>query len=98
MIALRSAGYNHVDLKVAKECGIELVARVPAYSPYSVAEHAVAMIMTLNRKTHKAYNRVREGDFRISGLMGFDLQLRYCQTYLYYDGYDYYYCYATIYN
>lgn len=72
MIALRCAGYNNVDLPKANELRIR-VARVPAYSPYAVAEHAVGMILTLNRKYHKAYNRVREGNFSIDGLLGFDL-------------------------
>lgn len=71
-IALRSAGFNNVDLVAAKEAGIQ-VCRVPAYSPQAVAEHAVALILTLNRKTHKAYNRVREQNFALQGLMGFDL-------------------------
>jgi D-lactate dehydrogenase len=72
LAALRSAGFNHVDLGAARELGIT-VARVPAYSPHSVAEHAVALILTLNRKTHRAYARVREGNFSLSGLVGFDL-------------------------
>lgn len=72
LVALRSAGYNNVDLRAAKDRGIAIV-RVPAYSPYSVAEHAVALILTLNRKTHKAYNRVREGNFSLEKLTGFDL-------------------------
>lgn len=72
LIALRCAGYNNVDLTAAKELGIPVV-RVPAYSPYSVAEHTLALILTLNRKTHRAYNRVREGNFALNGLMGFDL-------------------------
>lgn len=72
LIALRSAGYNNVDLSAAKQNGITVV-RVPAYSPYAVAEHAVALILTLNRKTHKAYNRVREGNFSLEKLTGFDL-------------------------
>ncbi len=72
LIALRSAGFNHVDLKAAKECGIPVV-RVPAYSPHAIAEHAVALILTLNRKTHKAYNRVRDGNFSLERLTGFDL-------------------------
>ncbi len=71
-IALRSAGFNHVDLKAAQKFGIK-VARVPKYSPYSVAEHAVALILSLNRKTHRAYQRVREQNFALSGLKGFDL-------------------------
>ncbi|HUC80524.1 MAG TPA: 2-hydroxyacid dehydrogenase [Flavisolibacter sp.] len=71
-IALRSAGFNNVDLVAAKEAGLH-VCRVPAYSPEAVAEHAVALILTLNRKTHKAYNRVREQNFALQGLMGFDL-------------------------
>lgn len=72
LIALRSAGFNHVDLVRAAQVGIEVV-RVPAYSPYAVAEHAVALILSLNRKVHRAYNRVREGNFSIDGLLGFDL-------------------------
>ncbi|MEO1512896.1 MAG: 2-hydroxyacid dehydrogenase, partial [Planctomycetota bacterium] len=75
LIALRSAGFNHVDLEAAEEFGLT-VARVPAYSPDAVAEHAVAMLLTLNRKTHKAYLRVREGNFGIEGLMGFDVSSR----------------------
>ncbi|GEO09094.1 2-hydroxyacid dehydrogenase [Segetibacter aerophilus] len=72
IIALRCAGFNNVDLAAAKENNIK-VCRVPAYSPEAVAEHAVAMILTLNRKTHKAYNRVREQNFSLNGLLGFDL-------------------------
>lgn len=72
LLALRCAGFNNVDLTAAKHRGIT-VCRVPAYSPYAVAEHAVALLLTLNRKTHKAYNRVREGNFALDGLMGFDL-------------------------
>lgn len=72
LIAMRCAGYNNVDLPKADELGIQ-VARVPAYSPYAVAEHAAGLILTLNRKYHKAYNRVREGDFSLGGLLGFDL-------------------------
>ncbi len=72
LIALRSAGFNHVDLSAAEAAGIS-VARVPAYSPHSVAEYTVALILTLNRKTHRAYNRVREGNFALDGLVGFDL-------------------------
>lgn len=71
VIAMRCAGYNNVDLTSA--FGRIHVARVPAYSPYAVAEHAVALILTLNRKTHKAYNRTRDGNFALSGLLGFDL-------------------------
>lgn len=71
-IALRCAGFNNVDLNAAKEYGLN-VCRVPAYSPEAVAEHAVAMILTLNRKTHKAYNRVREQNFSLNGLLGFNL-------------------------
>lgn len=71
-IALRCAGFNNVDLKAAAARGITVV-RVPAYSPHAVAEHAVALILTLNRKTHKAYNRVRESNFALDGLVGFDL-------------------------
>lgn len=72
VIALRCAGFNNVDLMAAVQYNIRVV-RVPAYSPHAVAEHAAAMIMTLNRKTHKAYNRIREQNFSLSGLMGFDL-------------------------
>ncbi len=72
LIVLRCAGFNNVDISAAKKMGITVV-RVPAYSPHAVAEHAVALIMTLNRKTHKAYNRVREGNFTLDRLMGFDL-------------------------
>lgn len=71
-IALRSAGFNHVDLKAARELGIS-IARVPEYSPHAVAEHAIAMILMLNRKLHRAYNRVRELNFSLDGLVGFDL-------------------------
>lgn len=71
-IALRSAGFNHVDLAAAEAAGLT-VGRVPAYSPHAVAEHAVALILTLNRNTHRAYNRVREGNFALEGLLGFDL-------------------------
>jgi len=71
-IALRSAGFNHIDLKTAKNLGLTVV-RVPAYSPYAVAEHAVALILMLNRKLYRAYNRVREDNFSLEGLLGFDL-------------------------
>ncbi|MCG6121783.1 MAG: 2-hydroxyacid dehydrogenase [Microvirga sp.] len=72
LVVLRSAGFNHVDIEAARELGL-VVARVPAYSPHAVAEHALALILTLNRKTHRAYNRVREGNFALEGLLGFDL-------------------------
>lgn len=72
LIALRCAGYNNVDLEAADKEGIKVV-RVPAYSPEAVAEHALALILTLNRKTHKAYNRVREGNFSLKNLIGFNL-------------------------
>jgi D-lactate dehydrogenase len=72
IIVLRCAGFNNVDLEAAKKNGIK-VCRVPAYSPEAVAEYAMAMILTLNRKTHKAYNRVREQNFSLNGLLGFDL-------------------------
>jgi D-lactate dehydrogenase len=71
-IALRSAGYNNVDLDKAKEYGIR-VARVPAYSPYSVAEHAVALILALNRKLIRAHSRIMEQNFSLNGLTGFDM-------------------------
>ena len=72
IIALRCAGFNNVNLEAAKKYQLR-VCRVPAYSPESVAEHAVAMILTLNRKTHKAYNRVREQNYSLNGLLGFNL-------------------------
>ena len=72
LIALRCAGFNNVDLEAAAANNIKIV-RVPAYSPQAVAEHAVALILTLNRKTHKAYNRVRENNFSLERLVGFNL-------------------------
>ncbi len=75
LLAMRCAGYNNVDLEAAARSHISVV-RVPAYSPYAVAEHAVALVLTLNRKTHRAYNRVREGNFSLKGLVGFDLRGR----------------------
>ena len=72
VIALRCAGFNNVALDAAKNHGIK-VCRVPSYSPEAVAEHSVAMLLTLNRKTHKAYNRVREQNFSLNGLLGFNL-------------------------
>lgn len=72
LLALRCAGYNNVDLAAAKALGIAVV-RVPAYSPHAVAEHTVALLLALNRKIHRAFNRVRELNFSLSGLVGFDL-------------------------
>lgn len=72
LVALRSAGFNHVDLEAAQELGIT-VARVPAYSPHAVAEHTLALVLALNRRIHKAHNRVRENNFNLDGLIGFDL-------------------------
>jgi len=72
LIALRSAGFNHVDLPAAKKLGIGVV-RVPAYSPYAVAEFAVGLILTLNRKIHRAYSLVKEHNFLLTGLLGFDV-------------------------
>jgi D-lactate dehydrogenase len=72
LVALRSAGFNHVDLRAAADLGITVV-RVPAYSPHAVAEHAVGLILALNRRIHRAHNRVREGNFSLAGLLGFDL-------------------------
>ncbi len=72
LVALRCAGFNNVDLAAARALGIT-VCRVPEYSPHAVAEHTVALILTLNRKTHRAYARVREGNFALDGLLGFDL-------------------------
>ncbi len=74
-LVLRSAGYNHVDLVAARELGFR-VARVPGYSPHAVAEHAVALMLTLDRKIHRSYARVREGNFSLEGLLGFDMHLR----------------------
>lgn len=72
LIALRGAGYNNIDVSAAKRLNIKVV-RVPAYSPQAVAEHAVALILALNRKTHKVYSRVRENNFSLDNLMGFNL-------------------------
>ncbi len=72
LVALRSAGHNHVDFHAAKRLGLP-VARVPAYSPYAVAEHAACLVLALNRKIHRASNRVRESNFSLDGLVGFDL-------------------------
>ncbi len=72
LIALRAAGFNNVDLVTADELGLTVV-RVPEYSPYAVAEHTVALIMSLNRKLCRAHSRVREGNFSLEGLMGFEL-------------------------
>ncbi|HCU24139.1 MAG TPA: hydroxyacid dehydrogenase [Deltaproteobacteria bacterium] len=72
LIALRCAGFNNVDLLAAERLSIKVV-RVPAYSPHGVAEHALALVLSLNRKIHRAYLRVREGNFTQEGLMGFDL-------------------------
>lgn len=71
-VALRCAGFNNVDLEAAHEWGIS-VTRVPAYSPHAVAEHTVALLLTLNRQIHRAYQRVREHNFSLAGLVGFDL-------------------------
>jgi D-lactate dehydrogenase len=71
-IALRCAGFNNVDLAAASAHGI-VVVRVPAYSPNAVAEHTLALILSLNRRIHRAYNRVRDGNFSLDGLVGFDL-------------------------
>jgi D-lactate dehydrogenase len=71
-VALRCAGFNNVDLAAARTAGLT-VSRVPAYSPHAVAEHAVALLLTLNRRIHRAYNRVREHNFSLTGLTGFDL-------------------------
>jgi D-lactate dehydrogenase len=75
LVALRAAGFNNVDLAVAADVGIR-VGRVPAYSPYAVAEHAVALILSLVRRTPRAYNRVRDGNFALDGLLGYDLHGR----------------------
>jgi D-lactate dehydrogenase len=72
LIALRCAGFNNVDLSAAKDLNLT-VARVPAYSPYGVAEHAVALILALNRKIYRAHNRVHDGNFSLEGLLGFEI-------------------------
>jgi len=72
LVALRCAGYNNVDLAAAKKHRITVV-RVPEYSPYAVAEHSLGLMLALNRKLHRAYNRVREGNFALDGLLGFDM-------------------------
>jgi len=75
LIALRCAGFNNVDLEATAECGVTVV-RVPAYSPHAVAEHTVGLMLALNRALHRAYNRVREGNFSLDGLLGFDFRGR----------------------
>ncbi len=72
LLALRCAGYNNVDLKAAAKHELTMV-RVPGYSPYAVAEHTIGLMLALNRKLHRAYNRVREGNFALDGLLGFDM-------------------------
>ncbi len=72
LIALRCTGFNNVDLKTAADLGLKVV-RVVTYSPYSVAEHAVSLLQAINRKIHRAYNRTRDSNFELDGLMGFDL-------------------------
>ena len=72
LVALRCAGFNNVDMEAAEKLGLTVV-RVPAYSPYAVAEHTVGMILSLNRRIYRAHNRIREGNFSLDGLMGFDL-------------------------
>lgn len=71
LIVMRCAGFNNVDLEAAKELNIQ-VARVPAYSPEAIAEHAVGLMMTLNRRFHKAYQRTRDANFSLEGLVGFN--------------------------
>ncbi|MBK9189708.1 MAG: 2-hydroxyacid dehydrogenase [Phycisphaerales bacterium] len=75
LLALRSAGFNNVDLSAADALGMT-VARVPAYSPHAVAEHAVGLMLMLNRKLHRAHNRVREQNFALDGLLGFDMHAK----------------------
>jgi D-lactate dehydrogenase len=77
-VALRCAGFNQVDLRYASSLGIR-VAHVPAYSPYVVAEFALALVLALNRRIHRAYNRVRDGNFSVDGLLGFDLYGKDCR-------------------
>jgi D-lactate dehydrogenase len=73
LIALRCAGFNNVDIQAASDLGLHVV-RVPAYSPHSVAEHSVALMLALSRHLHRAYNRVRNGNFALQGLLGFELR------------------------
>jgi len=75
IVALRCAGFNNIDLDAARLIGLKVV-RVPAYSPYAVAEHALCLMLSLNRKVYRSYNRVREGDFTLKGLLGFDFHGR----------------------
>ncbi|BFI66236.1 2-hydroxyacid dehydrogenase [Yersinia pseudotuberculosis] len=75
ILALRCAGFNNVDLEAAKELGIQVV-RVPAYSPEAVAEHAVGMMLSLNRRIHRAYQRTRDANFSLEGLIGFNMHNR----------------------
>lgn len=75
LIAMRCAGFNNVDLRAAADVGVT-VARVPAYSPHAVAEHTVGLMLALNRRLYKSYNRVREGNFALDGLLGFDFHGR----------------------
>ncbi|MEA5470345.1 2-hydroxyacid dehydrogenase [Spirulina sp. 06S082] len=75
LIALRCAGYNNIDLTIARELGFT-ITRVPAYSPYAVAEHTIGLMLALNRRIHRAYNRVRNGNFALSGMLGFDMRDR----------------------
>lgn len=72
LIALRCAGFDNVDLQAAKKYGLRVV-RVPKYSPYAVAEHTIALMLALNRKLYRSYNRVREGNFSLNGMLGFDM-------------------------
>jgi D-lactate dehydrogenase len=76
-VAMRCAGFNNVDLAAARELGLA-VTRVPAYSPYAVAEHTAALVLALNRRIHRAFNRVREQNFSLAGLVGFDLHGKTC--------------------
>ncbi len=73
LLTMRSAGFNNVDLEAARQHGIT-VSRVPAYSPYAIAEHTVALMLAVERRLHRAYNRVRDGNFALEGLLGFDLR------------------------
>ena len=72
IVALRCSGFNNVDLKAAQDLGIQVV-RVPAYSPEAVAEHTIGLMMTLNRRIHRAYQRTREANFSLEGLIGFNM-------------------------
>lgn len=73
MISLRCVGFNNINLKMAKKNGIKIITRVPSYSPYSVAEHTIGLLISINRKIHKSYQRTITGNFSLHGFLGFDI-------------------------